>query len=361
MNIYQLKFFPFNMSFEIIDFIPKEADEELLEAYFVYAETIFRETYSTDPLVPRDLHRKLLLITKTGEKVIRRLVRSSISGEIIGRLYLLIITEENTGFNENKHTAEVHINIIKEYNFDSIARELIKEAIREMKKYEYVTTADSCGYLVRQWKLWEGLGAKLALEGAENRLYLKDIDWDMIEEWRQQGHKLAEREHVDLFTFEICPEDIIQEYSTTYTEISRLVPLGEFDYIPEPITPFTRREEEDNFKKTGYEWHTLATREKNGEISGLTEILYSKSKPYRVDQDLTGVKNEHQGRGLGKWLKAEMTIFIKNHFPETEFISTENADVNASMISINKRLGFKRFLSEKCYTIKLEKLEKGLQ
>ncbi|MCK5304088.1 MAG: hypothetical protein KAJ72_02490 [Candidatus Heimdallarchaeota archaeon] len=347
------------MSFEIIDFIPEEADEELLESYFDFTDTLFKEILPDDPLVPRDLHHKLLLIAKTGEKAIRKLVRNNTSGEIIGRLYLLIITEENTGFNENKHSAEVYINVIKEHNFDTISRELIQEAIREMKKYEYVTTADSCGHLARQWKFWEGLGAKLALEGAQNRLYLKDIDWDMIEKWRQQGHKLAEEEHVDLFAFERCPEEIIEEYSTTYTEIMRLVPFGEFDYIPEPTTPFTRRETEDNFKKTGYEWHTLATREKNGEISGLTEILYSKSRPHKVDQDLTGVKNEYRGRGIGKWLKAEMMIFIKNHFPETEFISTGNADMNAPMLSINDRMGFKKVLTEKCYTIKLEKLKQS--
>ncbi len=348
------------MSFEIIDLIPKEADEELLESYFDYAEILFRETYPTDPLVPRDLHLKLLLVSKTGEIKIRKLARSSETGEIIGRLYLLIITEENTGFKENKHSAEIYISILKEHNNESISQVLLKEAIQEIKQYEYVTTADSCGYMEREWKFWEGLGAKLALEGAQNRLYMKDIDWRMIEEWRQQGHELAEKEHVDLFTFEKCPEEIIKEYSTTYTEIMRLVPFGEFDYIPEPTTPFTSREAEDNFKKTGYEWHTLATREKNGEISGLTEILYSKSRPHKVDQDLTGVKDEYRGRGLGKWLKAEMMVFIKQHFPEIEFIFTGNADMNAPMISINDRMGFKRFLTEKCYTIKFEKLEEQL-
>ncbi len=348
------------MSFEIIDFIPKEADEKLLEAYYDFAETLFRETYPTDPLVPRDLHHKFLLMTKTGENVIRRLVRSDISGKIIGRLYLMIITKENTGFNENKHSAEVYINVIKNHNYDTISQELLKTAIDEMKKYDYVTTADTCNSLEREWKFWEGLGAKLALEGAQNRLLVEDIDWDMIEKWRHEGHKLAEVEHVDLFSFEKCPEEIIQEYTTTYSEIIRLIPLGEFDYIPEPTTPFTRREKEENLRKTGYEWHTLATREKDGEISGLTEITYSKSRPHKVDQELTGVKPKYRGRGLGKWIKAEMMVFIKNNFPEIKYISTGNADMNAPMLSINDRMGFKSVLTEKCYTIKLEKLVKEL-
>ncbi|MBY9000457.1 MAG: hypothetical protein KGD64_06050 [Candidatus Heimdallarchaeota archaeon] len=348
------------MSFELFDFIPKEADEKLLDAYFDFAETLFKETFPTDPLVPRDLHLKLLTVSKTGETVIRRLAQTRSSGEIIGRLYLKIFTEENTGFKENKHIAEVYISSLKEYSDEDVLLHLLKEAVEEIQKYDYITTADTCGYLEREWKFWEGLGAKLALEGAQNRLFIKDIDCNMLEEWRHQGHKLAEEENVDLCSFEDCPEEIIQEYSTTYTEIMRLVPFGEFDYIPEPTTPFTRRESEDNFRKTGYEWFTLATREKNGEISGLTEILYSKSRPHRVDQELTGVKDKYRGRGLGKWLKAEMTMFIKNKFPEAEFIATGNADMNAPMISINERMGFKRVLTEKCYTIKLDKLEHEL-
>ncbi|MHA1198480.1 MAG: GNAT family N-acetyltransferase [Candidatus Heimdallarchaeaceae archaeon] len=346
------------MSFEIIDFIPEEADEKLLESYFDFAETTFMEIYPTDPLVPRDLHLKLLLITRTGEKVIRKLARSIKTREIIGRLYLMIITEENTGFKENKHSAIVYINVLKDNNYDSVSQEFLKEAIIEMQKQGYVTTVDTCGYLEREWHFWEGLGAKLALEGAQNRLFMEDIDWDMIEEWRHKGHELAKKEKVDLFSFERCPEGIILEYTATYSEIIRLMPLGEFDFIPEPTTPFTRREKEENHKKTDHKWYTIATREKDGRISGLTEILYSESSPHKVEQMLTGVKPEYRGRGLGKWLKAEMMVFIKNKFPEIEFISTGNADMNAPMISINDRMGFKRVLKEKCYTMKLEKLEK---
>ncbi len=345
------------MSFEIIDFIPKESDEKLLEAYFDFDESLFKEIQPNDPLVPRDLHHKLLLLTTTGEQVIRRLARSSNSGEIVGRLYIMIFTEESTGFKENKHTAVVNISVLKDHSNESISQELLRDAIEIMQKHEYVTTADTCSYFERQWNFWEGLGAKLALEASQSRIYMEDIDWDMIEEWRQEGHQLAKEEQVDLFSFEKCPEEIIHKYTTTYTEIERLIPLGEFDYIPEPTTPFTRREKEENFSKTDFEWYTLTTREKNGDISGLTEIKYSKSKLYRVDQCLTGVKIEYRGRGLGKWLKAEMMVFIKDNFPETEFISTDNADMNAPMLSINERMGFKKYLTEKCYTIKLEKLK----
>ena len=319
-------------------------------------ESLFKEIQPNDPLVPRDLHHKLLLISTTGEKVIRKLARSSNSGKIVGRLYLMIFTEESTGFKENKHTALVDISVLKDYSNDSISQELLKDAIEVMQKQEYVTTADTCSYLERQWNFWEGLGAKLALEASQSRLYIEKIDWDMIEEWREEGHRLAKEEQVDLLSFEKCPEEIIHEYTNTYSEIERLIPLGDFDYIPEPTTPTTRREKEENLKKTGYDSYTLATREKNEDISGLTEIRYSKSRSHKVDQLLTGVKTKYRGRGLGKWLKAEMVVFIKNNFPETEFISTGNADMNASMLSINERMGFKRFLTEKCYTIKLEKL-----
>ena len=90
-------------------------------------------------------------------------------------------------------------------------------------------------------------------------------------------------------------------------------------------------------------------------------MFYSKQEPDRVQQMLTGVKNEFRGRGLGKWLKAEMMFLIKEQFPNAKFISTGNADSNAPMLSINKRMGFKRSLTGTTFKWNASKLLQKLK
>ena len=86
--------------------------------------------------------------------------------------------------------------------------------------------------------------------------------------------------------------------------------------------------------------HVMVTEEKNGDLSGLTEILYNENRPYIVYQELTGVRSKYRGRGLGKWLKTKMIEYIITAYPDAKIISTGNADSNKPMMSINERLGF---------------------
>ena len=100
----------------------------------------------------------------------------------------------------------------------------------------------------------------------------------------------------------------------------------------------------------------MVSQEADGSLSGLTEIVHDSAMPYRAEQELTGVRDEHRGRGLGKWLKAEMMFFIRDELPEVRAINTGNADANAAMVSINERMGFKRYQRELCYRFELEAL-----
>jgi hypothetical protein len=58
-------------------------------------------------------------------------------------------------------------------------------------------------------------------------------------------------------------------------------------------------------------------------------------------QGNTGVRPEHRGHALGKWLKATMLQRIFDERPQAEEIRTGNADSNDAMLGINRALGFK--------------------
>ncbi|MGY5853094.1 MAG: hypothetical protein RTU92_05970 [Candidatus Thorarchaeota archaeon] len=44
---------------------------------------------------------------------------------------------------------------------------------------------------------------------------------------------------------------------------------------------------------------------------------------------------------MGKWLKSEMILHIREKYPDSLYIRTGNNTSNVPMLSINDRMGFK--------------------
>ena len=55
-----------------------------------------------------------------------------------------------------------------------------------------------------------------------------------------------------------------------------------------------------------------------------------------------------------------MQAFLKENLPEAILLVTGNADYNAPIMSINKRMGYKIFQVEKEYNIRIEDLRENL-
>ena len=177
-----------------------------------------------------------------------------------------------------------------------------------------------------------------------------------MSEWKIQGQKTAEENGLTLEQFQDVPEELIEEFCLLYTDTANQQPLGEYEGRT-LLTPKDRRTQEERVKKKNIAWYTLISREANGEISGLTEVYFDNDKPYKIDQDLTGVKEQFRGKGLGKWLKAEMLLFVKENYPKIKYISTGNADSNIAMKSINERMGFIVHMHRTSYKFNLGELE----
>ncbi len=179
----------------------------------------------------------------------------------------------------------------------------------------------------------------------------------MLRTWVEEGPTRASG--VTLQEFNILPDDIAEEYMAVYTETMNQQPLGELDFEMRE-TVESRRVQEKRLDDLGLVWSTLISREADGAISGLTELIYNPTTSHKASQNLTGVKQEYRGRGLGKWLKAELLLRFRERYPTIRYISTGNADANAPMLSINQRMGFKRFKTDKTYTFETEDLIKRI-
>ena len=322
-------------SFSIVEFIPKEATEDLWEAYFTLSEMIFREFNKKGRLPDRGVVRGFFSTPSPLYSVKRWMVFDK-AERAVASASISYDPELSPDYESNKHVFQARISVAPSYRRKKIASFLLKyinETASLMGRDTVVAEVDNtpglnfCNYLQGQ----------LVHEEVQHRAYMEDVDWQLVEKWIEKGRIKSPKTKIELF--QGCPESDIEEFSRVYTEIINQRPTGDMEQ--ELITtPESRRIEERNLKKRGIEWYTMISREPYARISGLTDIMYNPEEPHRVNQYFTGVLAKYRRRGLARRLKAEMLVVIKNKFPEVEYITTSTARSNRPMRSINKELGF---------------------
>ena len=321
--------------FSLVEFIPKEAPEDLWEAYFILSETIFREFNQKSRLPDRDMVRRLFSTPNPLYSVKRWMVFDK-AERAIAFASISYDTAISPDYESNKHLCQIHISVVPAYRRKKIATNLLKHLVETARLLEKATiVAEVDNPLGLEFR--KHLRGELVHEEVQYRAYMEDVDWQLVDKWLQRGRTKHWDTKIEFFRE--CPENDIEEFSRVYTEIINQRPTGEIEQ--ELITtPESRRIEERNLKKRGIEWYTMISREHDGQISGLTDIMYNPEELHRVNQYFTGVLAKYRRRGLAKRLKAEMLALIKNKFPDVEYITTSTARTNRPMQSINKELGF---------------------
>ncbi|NHJ84980.1 MAG: GNAT family N-acetyltransferase [Asgard group archaeon] len=271
----------------------------------------------------------------------------------IGEVEQAAITEQSPSYEAAKHLIQFSIYLLPEYRRQGLGSELLKmlttEAMNRKKSLLITTSTSSSGK-----SFLEKIGAQIALAGVENRLFLDEVDWLMLDQWIQEGGKRSPNSKLEVYT--TIPDDLIEDYCNAYTEVVNQQPLGELDVGKIITTPEIYREQEKMFVEMGRIWLTMICKEADGSISGLTEVRYNPARETIISQLMTGVMASYRGRGIGKWLKAAMLQKIREEFPKVKIITTGNANNNAPMLSINNRLGFKVHKETLNAQISVEKL-----
>ena len=127
------------------------------------------------------------------------------------------------------------------------------------------------------------------------------------------------------------------------------------------ITPERIGEWQDKAKRMGVVEHEVLTREPDGTISGMTDVEWTPYGRTVIQQQFTGVLPSARGRGIGKWIKAAMLLHIRELHPDARWVSTENAESNGPMLSINRAMGFKPYRKSTEYQMSREKLAEKIR
>lgn len=347
------------MEIELRPFDPFKATKEEWRRFHEYRYKRYPESHPGDPITADDAVEKSLRFMREEEHIETHSVHEKgTPDEWIGLVRVSHMKEISPSYEENKRQAFVYnTDLLTPYRGKGIGKKLLEVVLEYAKRHKKEviigsTSEEDGKQFIRKLRAHE------ALSGLENRLDLTKVDWKMVDEWVKEGPGRSPESKVEFF--QDCPEDIIEEYCKTYSEVGNQAPRDELDVGDFFITPELRRQHEKFQKDCDVTWITAVTREPNGAISGLTEVFYRPSKDPLIYQELTGVPEKYRGSGKGKWLKAIMLQEIRQRFPTVTIVVTGNATSNAPMLSINNRLGFKVHKETIVAQMKTEELEKYL-
>lgn len=343
--------------YEIKEFFPQKASADELNNLFNLLDIIFREHEKNDPLPTKESRMKQIT---DPPKIYDQFWWLAYQKEhVVGYGITSFYNTNSPEYEQNKHVAYAVIRIDPDHRRNGLGTKIAKLIVTKAKESKIVTTIQTGTAKESGQNFCKKLHGENIMESSEHRCKLADVNWELMSEWKEQGQKTAEENGLALEYFQDVPEEIIEEFCKLYTDIANQQPLGGLEGRT-LITPEQRREQEERMEKKNFDWHTMISREANGEISGITEVYFDHDRPYKLEQDLTGVKEQFRGKGLGKWLKAEMLFFVKENYSKIKYISTGNADSNIAMRSINERMGFKAHMNRISYKFKVDKLEEIL-
>ncbi len=194
---------------------------------------------------------------------------------------------------------------------------------------------------------WEALaeraGLKRVYTDQTSRLYLADVDWEMMDAWIDRA--AARAGDYELFYWEPpIPEELIEKYCDMVA-IMNTAPREDFEEEDESLTPEVWRQIEEREKLSHADLHCyVAVHKPTGDWAGYTMVETQRLYPMQAYQWDTAVDPTHRNRGLGRWLKATMLKRLRDEQPALEWIDTGNAASNEPMLRINQAMGFKPIL-----------------
>ena len=344
-----------SQSFDLVEFNPKTASSALWQAYFTLSEAVLHEFHQRDRLPDQDLVKRLLTNVNPLYQT-ERLMLLDEDQRAVAAAALSYDTERSPDYDCNLHVCHIRISVIPAFRRRKIATRLLQHTLKTaalLGKDTIMAEADNPIGL----KFCKHLQGDPVHEEIQQRLYLEDVDWGMAKAWLRKGNTRSHSIKVEFF--QDCPERDIEEFCRVYTEVINQRPVGDMEEALN-TTLESRRIEERSLKRKGLEWYTMVSREPDGSISGLTDIIYNPEEPHRVKQYLTGVLSKYRRRGLAKRLKAEMLALIKEKFPDVVYIATSIARTNRPMRSINRQMGFIPQKSSYMVKWELKELERRL-
>lgn len=322
---------------DIVEFDPASASREEWARYHAFRHIVQAERRPDEPLAPDDAREQQL---KHRDPLQRHHDYQVVDGgEMIAELGAEASAPESPEYATNRHILWVDGYVLQAHRRRGTGRRLAAVALELMDAHgETVLSTmaeDEAGHaFVRR------LGAQPKMTERQSRCDLRRLDWDMVARWVHEGEAAPGGARLELFP-DWVPDEQLDEYCTARNELLNTMPFEGMDHGDIVVTPGSLRLERERMRAEGSVNPTCVVRDADGSIVGMTDTVKRPYEPGIVRQEFTGVHPRARGRGLGKWLKAAMLEHVRQAYPDTLWVSTENAGSNAPMLAINHALGFR--------------------
>jgi L-amino acid N-acyltransferase YncA len=196
------------------------------------------------------------------------------------------------------------------------------------------------------------LGARAVGHTSINHLPVAAVDRAQLDRWVEDGPRRAPG--YELLAWDgPTPDEHLGAFADVYAVMND-APLGDLEHNDTKFTPALIREWELSNVALGNEAWTLVARANDGTFVGLHTVSWAAWRPTVVNVADTGVRREHRGHALGKWLKAAMTLRIVDERPTVTEIVTGNDTGNAAMLGINTAMGYRLKMSATTWELTID-------
>jgi GNAT superfamily N-acetyltransferase len=339
-------------NWEVIEYDLKNVSSELLDKYYSIYSQIYKEEHPDEPALPPDVLKQW--IQGNDPSWCNRYFAIFKNDDYIGTGSMQI-TKPGVEADEFKSLSTFYVRTLPECRRKGIGTAILKKMTQEALKMG-IKTIEMYSMLDSGKVFCEHFQGKVVSNFGFNKLDIKDIDWKMVESWKTESETRMPDIKIE-FHDKLTGKDwdqYLEMQIAFFKELSLFdeEPLFDEEFFRKDLAEYEKKRIEEGIRDS----ITAIAREIDGTIVGYTEISYDKRQPYKIDQYMTGVLKEKRGKNLGKWLKAEMLLKIREIKPDVIFITTGNDTKNEHMLEINRKLGFKQSSVSLRYSFKIHDL-----
>jgi GNAT superfamily N-acetyltransferase len=252
----------------------------------------------------------------------------------------------------NKHLLEISVEVLPDHRRRGLATAMLRPVVDLAEAHgRTLLSAATTDRVPAGEAFARRIGAKLVQAAHSNRLVLSEVDRDIVRRWVDEGPRRAPGYSL-IWVDGPAPDHLIGQIAAVM-RVMNDAPRDDRDLEDNHITADHYREMDRAAEKAGIaHLAVFARHDATGQLVGLTDVAWFRAEPRHISQQNTGVRPEHRGHALGKWLKASMLERLLTNGPTGAVeIRTGNADSNDAMLGINRELGFEPYIATSTWEV----------
>jgi len=261
-------------------------------------------------------------------------------------LWVISTESQDVGFVQYTTTDKVHVTVeieivdLREREWKRAMSQILRGLNEDQIAVVYWNWTEDRDPQIRWFK---EIGAEVTLVEHFNRLILKEVNWELVEEvvdtYEVEGLEISVHYSDEIFQRYLDDQEFVEEMADFKTATHADVPNGTSSLAPKIYTAGKLcKRASDRIGNPDYNFILVLAMD-SGRIVGSTKVNLHGSMGHN---GMTGVRRESRGRSLATYLKSFSLLYLRENHPEIKYVTTENAEMNAPILRLNHRLGFKK-------------------